>query len=131
MPHTHVTPGSRRTAAGTSLLYDVISPLPIVDMLLRWLCSNTAGRQEDAAEHLGYLLTMTGMGAELGLRHATAELEHAGALICKTPARAEVSEWAAPVDMHQVVEEAFREQGLQMTPKLWQTCMNKEANLSG
>ena len=92
-------------------------------MLLRWLCSPRAGHQEDAAEHLGNLLTMTGMDAELGVRQSDAQLVLAGELVCKTPARAEVSELAAPVDMHSVVQDAVRAQGLQTTPKLFIICL--------
>ena len=82
-----------------------------------------SGQQEDAAEHLGHLLTMTKMDTALGVRPHAAELARAGELICKTPARAEVSELAAPVDMHEVVQEALREQGLLMTPKLFVICL--------
>ena len=66
---------------------------------------------------------MTKMDTELGVRPLAAELVQAGELICKTPARAEVSELAAPVDMREVVQEALREQGLLMTPKLVVLCL--------
>ena len=115
--------GRKQTDAGTPLVYEVITTVPVLDVLLRWLCSNAAGRQEDAAEQLGHLLTMTKMDAELGVRPLAAELVQAGELICKTPARAEVSELAAPVDMHEVVQEAVRAQGLRMTPKLFVVCL--------
>ena len=111
--------GRRQTDAGTRLVYEGLATVPILDVLLRWLCSNAAGQQEDAAEHLGHLLTMTKMDTALGVRPLEAELVQAGELICKTPVRAEVSELAAPVDMHEVVQEALREQGLLMTPKLF------------
>jgi hypothetical protein len=86
------------------LLYDVITPAPVLDMLLRWQYSDGGGRQQDAAEQLANLLTMTGMDVALGVR--CADLDVAGQLICKAPARTEISGAAVPVDMHEVVLDA-------------------------
>ena len=107
---------------GKPLLYETITPAPVLDMLLRWQGSDAAGRQQDAAEQLGNLLTMTGMDVALGVSHA--ELVQAGQLICKTPARAEISERASPVDMYEVLQEALREQNLQEAPKLLVICLD-------
>eukprot|EP00973_Karenia_brevis_P076571 10637520-Karenia_brevis.AAC.1 len=107
---------------GKPLLYEIISPAPVLDMLLRWQGSDAAGRQQDAAEQLGNLLTMTGMDVALGV--SDAELVQAGQLICKTPARAEISERAAPVDMVEVLQEALRGQNLQEAPKLLVLCID-------
>ena len=65
---------------------------------------------------------MTGMDVALGVR--SAQLAQAGQLICKTPARAEISERAAPVDMHEVMQEALREQKLQEAAKLLIMCFD-------
>ena len=70
--------GRRQTDAGTPLDYEVITTVPILDILLRWLCSNAAGRQDDAVEHLGHLLTMTKMDTALGVRPHALELVQAG-----------------------------------------------------
>ena len=90
---------------GKPLLYDVITPAPVLDMLLRWQCSDGGGCQQDAAEQLANLLTMTGMDVALGVRRV--DLAVAGQLICKAPARTEISGTAVPVDMHEVVPVSY------------------------
>ena len=98
-------------------------------MLLRWQCSDGGGCQQDAAEQLANLLTMTGMDVALGVRRA--DLAVAGQLICKAPARTEISGTAVPVDMHEVVLDALRQHNSSEAPKLLVLCLDNTYTVCG
>ena len=98
-------------------------------MLLRWQCSDGGGRQQDAAEQLANLLIMTGMDVALGVRRA--DFAVAGQLICKAPARTEISGAAVPVDMHEVVLDALRQHSSSEAPKLLVLCLDNTYTVCG
>ena len=113
----------------TRPIYEVFSPLALLRALLSFNPALGGGRQQDAQECLGALLSTTGLTAQLF--RCNSVLTHEQTILCGLDTDAMVSARAAPVDMPNLIRVSLTgDSALQEAPPLLAIQIAKVYNLS-